>query len=179
MSIFVVPHNPAWSQAFESESHAISHALGGAAIVLHHIGSTAIPGILAKPIIDMLGEVDDLTVIDQQSATMQNLGYEVMGEFGIDGRRYFRKYDRGGHRTHHLHFFAIGSPHIERHIAFREYLRSNLRKAAEYSNLKARITSRGGVSRVEYMDAKASFVEETERMAIDWYRKMRAGSGIR
>jgi GrpB-like predicted nucleotidyltransferase (UPF0157 family) len=79
--------------------------------------------------------VDDLEALDERSARMGDLGYEVMGPFGIEGRRYFRKFDATGRRTHHLHVFSQGSPHIERHLAFRDYLRSNPLKAAAYSDL--------------------------------------------
>lgn len=170
MTIFVVPYSPDWVKAFEQEAKVICRALPDVPIVLHHIGSTAIPGILAKPIIDMLGVVDDLEALDQRSVGMGDLGYEVMGPFGIEGRRYFRRFDATGCRTHQLHAFSRGSPHIERHLAFRDYLRSNPLKAATYSDLKARITSGGIVSWDEYMDAKDSFIAETEKAALVWYR---------
>jgi GrpB-like predicted nucleotidyltransferase (UPF0157 family) len=66
---------------------------------IHHIGSTAIPGIYVKPVIDILLEVTDITAIDKKNAHMEKLDYEAMGEYGISGRRYFRKNDAGGHRT--------------------------------------------------------------------------------
>jgi Uncharacterized conserved protein len=170
MSVFVVQYNPDWAKAFEQEAKAIPHALFDLPIVLHHIGSTAIPGILAKPIIDILGVVDNVEALDRRSARMHDLGYEVMGPFGIEGRRYFRKFDTTGRRTHHLHVFSQGSPHIERHLAFRDYLRSNPQQAAAYSDLKARIVSGEAVSWDEYMDAKDPFVAETEKAALIWYR---------
>jgi GrpB-like predicted nucleotidyltransferase (UPF0157 family) len=179
MTPFVIPHDPAWLQDFEAEALIIHEALGEAAIVLHHIGSTAIAGILAKPIIDMLGVVEDIDALGQKSAVLRNLGYEAMGAFGIEGRLYFRKIDGTGRRTHHLHVYATGSPHIERHLAFRDYLRSNPRRAADYSDLKARITSGSGVSWEQYMDEKNPFIAETERHAIDWYRKQNLESANR
>ncbi|HOZ32301.1 MAG TPA: GrpB family protein [Tabrizicola sp.] len=179
MTLFVVPHDPEWPQDFESETLIIDEALGEAAIVLHHIGSTAISGILAKPIIDMLGVVQDIDAFGHKSAVLRGIGYEAMGAYGIEGRLYFRKLDAAGCRTHHLHVYETGSRHIERHLAFRDYLRSNPRKAAEYSGLKARITSGSEVSWQEYMDAKDPFITETERHAVDWYRKRNLESGDR
>lgn len=117
--LVVLPHDPAWAVAFEREAEAVRQALAGTRIALHHIGSTAIAGILAKPIIDLLGVVEVLPQMDRHTDQKQALGYEVMGAFGIEGRRYFRKFDRGGNRTHHLHVFGTGSPHVERHLAFR------------------------------------------------------------
>jgi GrpB-like predicted nucleotidyltransferase (UPF0157 family) len=175
MSTLVVPHDLAWAEAFAREAEAISRAFSDHDLVIHHIGSTAIPGILAKPIIDMLGVVQNLETMDRYSGKMQVLGYEVMGSLGIEGRRYFRKSDLDGRRTHHLHVFALGSPHVERHLAFREYLRSHSSKAAEYSDLKAQITSTGAVSRDVYRNAKEPFVVATERLAVDWYRQETKG----
>ena len=170
MGVFVVPHNPDWAKAFEQEAKAIRHALHDVPIILHHIGSTAIPGILAKPVIDILGVADKLGVLDQRSAGLVDLGYEIMGPYGIEGRRYFRKFDAIGRRTHHLHVFAQGSPHIERHLAFRDYLRNHPLQAAAYSELKARITSAKAVSGDEYIDAKTPFIGEAEEAALAWHR---------
>lgn len=172
MAPLVVPHDPAWAEAFSREADALRHALGERELDLHHIGSTAIPGILAKPIIDMLGVVEEIGIMDGCAETLRMLGYEVMGPHGIEGRRYFRKSNPDGRRTHHLHVFARGSVHVSRHLAFRDFLRSHPAKAAEYSDLKARIIASGHVARDEYIKAKAPFVQKTERLALDWYRDL-------
>ena len=88
---YVVPHNPEWKNGFRQEATAITEALSGLAIDLHHIGSTAIDGILAKPIIDLLGVVPDVNALDGKANAFEDLGYEIMGAYGIEGRRYFRK----------------------------------------------------------------------------------------
>ena len=174
MAGFVVPHDPTWKTAFEIEARSISTALGEGTIVLHHIGSTAIAGILAKPIIDLLGEVTDLDSLGMHSTALEALGYEVMGAYGIEGRRYFRKNDASGRRTHHLHVFANGSAHIERHLAFRDYLRSHSDVAADYSNLKASLTSGEAPSWESYMDGKDPFIAMVEKDAVRWYRQYRS-----
>jgi GrpB-like predicted nucleotidyltransferase (UPF0157 family) len=120
--IEVVPHNPRWRDAFATEAKQLAAALGENIVAIHHIGSTAIPTIYAKPIIDVLVEVRELAEVDAQSSAMQSLGYEVMGEFGIAGRRYFRKDNHEGIRTHHIHVFEVGSAQVIRHLAFRDYL---------------------------------------------------------
>ncbi len=120
----MVPHDPTWSSAFAAAAQEIRNALGQSLLELHHIGSTSIPGIFTKPVIDMLGVVADLAVVDQQTTQMQSLGYEVMGEFGISGRRYFRRDNTAGDRTQQLHAFQLGSPHIRRHLVFRDFLRT-------------------------------------------------------
>lgn len=165
---FVLPHDPAWATAFDTEALAIRASIDALSQV-HHIGSTSIPGILAKPIIDMLGVVVSLDGIDAQSRAFEILGYEVMGAFGIEGRRYFRKVSGSGVRTHHLHVFASGSPHIARHLAFRDYLRAHVEVAAEYSALKAKLTQDGSASWDGYIDGKDPFIKRVERDALLWY----------
>jgi GrpB-like predicted nucleotidyltransferase (UPF0157 family) len=104
--VVVVPHNPLWRDAFDVEAERVAAALGETVVAVHHIGSTAIPNIHAKPVIDLLIEVRDIADVDQRSAAMESIGYEVMGEFGIAGRRYFRKDNEEGIRTHQIHVFA-------------------------------------------------------------------------
>src|SRR5919112_517795 len=118
----VVPHNPRWRDAFEAEAKQVADALGENVVAVHHVGSTAIPDIYAKPVIDLLVEVRDINEVDGRSPSMESLGYEVMGEYGIRGRRYFRKDDRGGVRTHHVHTFEAGSAEAARHPALRDYI---------------------------------------------------------
>lgn len=170
MGFRIVPYDPAWKLAFEQEAAAVSAALMPTGIDLHHIGSTAIPGILAKPVIDLMGIVGDLAGLDLRNDGLVGLRYEVMGAFGIEGRRYFRKFGADGQRSHHLHIFEAGSPHIERHLAFRDYLRTHPVKAADYSGLKARLASDPAMRWEDYMDAKAPFIIATEQEALAWYR---------
>lgn len=143
-------------------------ALGAVATATHHIGSTAIPGILAKPIIDMLLEVGDLDLLERKTAKLEALGYESLGEFGIAGRRYFRKDDAQGVRTHQIHAFAAGSPHVTRHLAFRDYLRAFPEVAHDYSELKRRLleTCHGSVD--AYMEGKDPFIKVVEQAALRW-----------
>ncbi len=169
----VVPHDPAWARAFAAEAAAIEAAIEGVPIVLHHIGSTAIPGILAKPVIDLLGEAASLAALDAACGKLTALGYEALGANGIEGRRYFRKMGPDGERTHHLHVFERGSPHVERHLAFRDYLRAMPDVSRAYSDLKAALTRDPDTARGAYIEGKAPFVLETEKAALDWYRQQR------
>lgn len=171
----VVPYSPEWPEAFAAEAYAIAQALPDVTLTIRHIGSTAIPGILAKPIIDMLGEARSLKQIDSASRSLEALGYEAMGAFGIAGRRYFRKDHASGQRTHHLHVFEAESPHVERHIAFRDYLRAHPQIAKAYSDLKANLTGTQGNDPGAYVAGKAHFVSATEEAALAWYRR-RCGS---
>ena len=164
--IHVVNHDPAWPVAFEIEAERIAQAAGDAVVRVHHIGSTAIPRTKAKPIIDILLEVASLEALDQKTPMFEALGYEAMGEFGIPGRRYYRRDDPGGTRTHQVHAFEVGVPNVTRHIAFRDYMRAHPLVAEEYGALKERLANAHPNDLAAYMDGKDAFVKEHERRAL-------------
>jgi GrpB-like predicted nucleotidyltransferase (UPF0157 family) len=164
----VVPHDPAWRDSFDAEAKGIAAALGENLVAIHHIGSTAIPGIHAKPVVDLLVEVSDVAELDRQSPAMESLGYEAMGEYGIPGRRYFRKADREGTRTHHVHAFQAGSGEVRRHLAFRDYLIAHPADAQAYSELKRKLAAEHPQDIDAYMDGKDGFVREMDRRAAQW-----------
>jgi GrpB-like predicted nucleotidyltransferase (UPF0157 family) len=170
----VVPHDPRWRDAFEAEARHVAAALGETVVAVHHIGSTAVPNIYAKPIVDMLVEVRDIAEVDGRSSAMESLGYEVMGEYGIPGRRYFRKDNREGIRTHHIHAFEAGSAEAGRHLAFRDYMIAHPEDARRYSELKRRLAEENPQSPDGYMDGKDGFVKEMDRRAARW-RASQAG----
>ena len=119
---------------FSIESKMVAQALRSTVVAVHHIGSTAIPAIYAKPIIDLLVEVADIDDVDAHNPAMVALGYEALGEYGIPGRRYFRKGDEAGVRTHQVHTFEAGSPEVERHLAFRDFMLEHPVWARQYSS---------------------------------------------
>ncbi len=166
MLVEVVPYNPQWKKAFESESRQIAKVLATNLVVIHHIGSTAIPNIYAKPIIDLLIEVKDINLLIQQTPAMVALGYEAMGEYGLVGRRYFRKENSLGIRTHHVHIYEIYSPEIERHLAFRDYMIAHPEEAFQYSQLKQELAQKYPEDIEGYMDGKDEFVKRIEKKAI-------------
>lgn len=164
----VLPHDPLWANAFVGEAEAISAALQPIQITLHHIGSTAVPGLAAKPIIDILGAVDSLETLDAAVLPMTGLGYEIMGAFGIEGRRYFRKTRPDGVRTHHLHVYETGSGHIPRHLVFRDYLRAFPERAAAYGAVKTAIVRGDHLPGFTYAQAKAGIVAALKAEAAAW-----------
>ena len=170
MLVEVVPYNPQWKKAFEAESGQIAKALATNLVVIHHIGSTAIPHIYAKPIIDFLIEVKDINLVTEQTPAMAALGYEAMGEYGLVGRRYFRKENSLGIRTHHVHIYEIYSPEIERHLAFRDYMIAHPEEAEQYSQLKQELAQKYPEDIEGYMDGKYEFVKRIERKAIQWQK---------
>ena len=170
MQVRVDPHDPRWRDAFDVEAARIIRALGEPAVRVHHIGSTAIEGIPAKPVIDILVEVDDIQRMDRQAAAMETLGYESLGEFGIPGRRYFRKNDAIGIRSHQVHAFLADSPEAVRHLAFCAYMTAHAAEARVYGALKERLAALYPDTIEAYMDGKDAYVKECEQLALSWWK---------
>jgi GrpB-like predicted nucleotidyltransferase (UPF0157 family) len=164
----VVPHDPNWRNEFEIESARVAIALGDNITAIHHIGSTSIATIHAKPIIDILVEVCSIDLVDDRNPHMQALGYECMGEFGIPGRRFFRKDNASDIRTHHIHTFAANSAQIKRHLAFRDYLNAHPEAARAYSELKQQFAKQYPTDIDGYMDGKAAFIHAIDLKAAEW-----------
>jgi GrpB-like predicted nucleotidyltransferase (UPF0157 family) len=164
----VVPYDPKWQEQFDIESQLVAEALDETVVAVHHIGSTAISSIYAKPIIDLLVEVKDITQVDGRRLAIESLGYEMMGEYGIPGRRFFRKESAEGLRTHHVHAFKAGSEQVQRHLAFRDYLRAHPDDAQRYSDLKRRLAAEYPTNIEGYMDGKAEFIRDIDRKASPW-----------
>lgn len=134
-------------------------------VAIRHIGSTSIPLCDAKPIIDMVAAVTDLELLDELTPAMEALGYEAMGEFGIPGRRYFRKGSAFENRTHQVHAFRSGSPEIDRHLAFRDFLRAHPALVAECVALKRRLAAAHPTDVPAYTAAKSGFIQRIEDLA--------------
>lgn len=167
MSVQLASHDPQWAILFEAEKVRIGKALGEAGVELHHIGSTAIPGIVAKPVIDILCEAESLEQIDAKAGAMRDIGYTAHGEYGIPGRRYFKR--SGGELIPvHLHCFKGGSVEIERHLAFRDFLRAHPEEAAAYSDLKMSLAGNPALSRQEYQAGKEEFIRAALAKASRW-----------
>ena len=168
--IVVVDYDPLWPLLFRKEADAISRILGDNLVLIHHIGSTSVPFLAAKPIIDIMPVVKDLSGVDAVSEEFVKLGYEYLGEFGIKGRRYLRK--GGQERTHQIHIFQMeDDTNILRHLAFRDYLRSHRDVAMEYAALKKDLAARFPYDIDGYCDGKDAFVKRIENLALAEYSK--------
>jgi len=166
--IVLAEHDPAWAEAFTREAERIRPAFGRLLIQLHHIGSTAVPGLAAKPVIDMLAVVSDVHQLDRHTAAFDALGYEAMGEYGLPGRRYFRRNDSAGVRTHQVHAYAPGSADdIERHLAFKDFLRAHPDAARAYHDLKQRLIDECHDDMNCYSNGKTAFIRDIERRAAE------------
>lgn len=168
-NVELVPYTDKWQKLFATEAREIARALEEIVVAVNHIGSTSIPAIYAKPIIDILVEVEAIEAVDRRNANMAALGYEVMGEFGISGRRYFRKNDHAGHRTHHVHIFTAKSAEALRHLSFRDYLIAHPAEAQAYSELKKSLAEKYPQSMESYIQGKDDFIKEIDRKAALFY----------
>ncbi len=166
MQIRVVQYDPAWPTLFAQEAAAIRKTLPGIVHNIHHIGSTAVPELAAKPIIDILLEVSSLSILDKAESKITALGYEAMGEFGIPSRRYYRKGSLD--RTHQIHAFPFGDSNVLRHIAFRDYLSTHPEVLAEYADLKISLARKCMNDSNSYCDGKDLFVKHHESLALAW-----------
>lgn len=128
--IVVAPYNPDWPKTFEMEALKIKAALGGNCLAVHHVGSTSISGLLAKPVIDMIGVVK---FPEQAIPPLENLGFTYKGEYNIPMRFYF---DRSEGVQTNLHVYQEGHPEIELNLCFRDYLRNDPEAREEYASLK-------------------------------------------
>ena len=163
--ITVLNYDPEWPLKYERERKAIAEILDGNGISIYHIGSTSVPGLAAKPIIDMMAVVRSLEKVDDARGKFSELGYEYLGEFGIAGRRYFRK--GGDERTHQIHIFQADDwNNIGRHLAFRDYMRTHEKERAEYAEIKTALAQRFPYDIDGYCDGKDAFVREMEKRAL-------------
>lgn len=139
-------------------------ALGAGFVACHHIGSTAVPGLTAKPILDLIPVARDLDALDAARPAIEAMGYDWKGEFGLPGRRYCAL-TQDGTRLVHAHCYAQGSPEITRHLAFRDYLRANPEVRDAYAALKAHC-AQSSIDMDSYCDCKDSWIKTHEARAL-------------
>lgn len=165
-TIVVVPYDPNWPLQFEAAAAALRPVFGDNLIALHHIGSTSVPGLAAKPTLDLLGVVKSLALVTEKRSVFESLGYQARGAYGIEGREFFVK--GAPNPTHHLHVYEEGNVEILRHLAFRDYLRAHPDVAAEYAALKSKLAALYTLDPVSYQDGKNDWIRRVERQALDW-----------
>lgn len=166
----VLPYNKDWPRLYQLEVVSLRKVLGDEIVSVFHIGSTAIPGMYAKPTIDILLEVKSVSKLDDYNEVMIGIGYDPRGEYGIPGRRYFSKGESDNIRTHHVHAFQTGDIGLERHLAFRDYMIAHPDDAREYAQLKLNLARVFQWDIEGYCDGKDPFVSEMEEKALLWYR---------
>ena len=167
-TIIIEEYNPNWVLEYEKEAKQIADILRDELVRIHHIGSTSIPNLPAKPIIDILLEIKSLDNLETFQDSFEKIGYECLGEYGISSRYFFRK--GGENPTHHIHAYEQENTHeINRHLAVREFLKKNELWAEEHTKLKICLAKQFPHSIENYCEGKDRFVKELEKTALDWY----------
>jgi GrpB-like predicted nucleotidyltransferase (UPF0157 family) len=161
----LVPHDPRWPTLAEAEADRIRDAVLPIALETHHIGSTSIPGILAKPVLDLLGVAGTLADLELTRSVLERLGYVWRGEYGLPGRRFCTLDDQSGVRRVQLHGYASGDPSIRRQLAFRDYLRARADVARDYEFEKLRCAALHPDNSTDYSACKGEFIRSIEAEA--------------
>lgn len=164
MAIELVPYDPAWASDFESEAKRIADALGQVARRIDHVGSTSVPGLAAKPVIDIQVSVSSLEPVACYREPLERLGYT----YATVPFPYFHK-PAGWPHTHHIHVREAGGADERRTLAFRDWLRTHASDRDDYEALKRRVARNADPSTVEgryrYSEAKTEFIRAIERRA--------------
>lgn len=177
IKVELVQHHPRWAADAKVEAELLADVLGPCLITVHHVGSTAVPTIRAKPIVDLIPVVSDLVDLNARRGDIEELGYEWWGEYGLPGRRYCTKAEAvTGRRFIQLHCYEDGSPEITRHLAFRDYLRAHPQHAAAYDAMKSYCQIKHPDDSHAYSDCKATWIAKAETDALRWYEIHRHGS---
>jgi len=161
----VAPHDPAWPSAFEEAASALRQALGDGILGAENIGSTAVPGLPAKPVIDIMLVVEDFDAARPLVRRIEELGYWYCGENGIPRRHYFIREDESGDVTHHLHVLEDTSLEARKHRLFRDRLRASPADRDAYGELKLRLAAAHGQDRAAYQEGKTALIERILRDA--------------
>ena len=167
--VIIVDYDPNWPQMYEQEKARIQDAIGEYLIDIQHVGSTSIPGLSAKPIIDIMPIIRDIALIPHCVQPLESLDYAYFGENGIPGRYYFRKPAdiMSQPHTYHLHVLEKGHDQWAMMLLFREYMLLHPESAQQYDLLKRELATKFGFDRVGYTDAKESFVKSIIRAAVE------------
>jgi GrpB-like predicted nucleotidyltransferase (UPF0157 family) len=155
------PHHARWKRAAADEAYVLYDALRLEDLRLYHIGSSAVPGLRAKPVLDFLGSVESLAAYDAKAPALTALGYEHRGEYGIAGRRFSKLKDGNGRTFAHLHVFQHGDPQVARHLAFRDLLLKNPEAREAYETEKTRIAA-SGLTGNDYAGAKGGLIQKLD-----------------
>jgi GrpB-like predicted nucleotidyltransferase (UPF0157 family) len=168
-AIEVVDYDPAWPAQFAAERDAVARALGDLVFAIEHIGSTSVPGLAAKPIIDLMVGLRDLATARAAAvAPMQALGYVYLPEYEtwLTDELFFRK-GPPGPWTHHAHLMERTNPRWTRHLAFRDHLRARPDEAAAYAAEKRRLAAQHGDDFAAYRVGKSEFIAAAHARARD------------
>jgi len=158
--VVVADYDPRWPELYAQEVAGLRGAFGAFLVTLEHIGSTSVPGLAAKPIVDIQAVVRSVADAQNAAPALAALGWQ-QGIFALDPetRLYFKKYNAQGGRTHQLHVYAPDHPAASAHLLFRDYLRAHPEEASQYAALKRELAERFYTDRLAYNNAKTAYVE--------------------
>ncbi len=159
-NIVVVPYDPAWEQDFIDIQSELQACLDGLALRTEHVGSTAVKGLSAKPIIDIDVVIRDESLLEEVISALGKIGYRHEGDLGIPGREAFTYEGKEHLRTHHLYVCPLNSAELKRHLAFRDYLRSHPDAVREYSRIKESAARLYPHDIDRYLSYKAPFIQK-------------------
>jgi GrpB-like predicted nucleotidyltransferase (UPF0157 family) len=168
----VVEYDPRWPALFAAERQRILDHCGALALALEHVGGTSIPGLCAKPVLDIAAGRPRDASLESCVGTLERAGYEHRGERGVPGRQFFR---RGKPRAYHVHLVEEGGALWREYLAFRDYLRAHAEAARRFADLKRNLAARFPRDREAYMNAKSPHVQEILRLAGQIAPKLHGG----
>jgi GrpB-like predicted nucleotidyltransferase (UPF0157 family) len=166
-AVRIVDYDPAWPELAAAEMARVEAALGELAVRTEHVGSTAVPGMAAKPIVDLQVAVAEIRPTDPYAGPLEGLGYLFAPDPDSPDFHFFGK-PAARPRTFHLHVCAAGSDDERRHLALRDYLRAHPDEARRYAERKRELVADRLGDRLAYIAGKADYVAALERRALDW-----------
>jgi GrpB-like predicted nucleotidyltransferase (UPF0157 family) len=169
-TVMIAQYDPTWPERFLTQARAFREALGGTAQRIDHIGSTAIPGLAAKPIIDIQISVAAFEPLDAYRVPLEDLGYIFRAANPERTKRYFR--EAPTQRRTHIHVRRAGSWAEQFALLFRDYMRRHADDAQRYAALKYQLAAQYGADRAGYTDAKDPFIWEIMKKADRWSQDM-------
>ncbi len=166
--VIIEDYNPRWPEMYAQEKARIEASIGAYLIDIQHVGSTSIPGLSAKPIIDIMAVIRSVSLVEECVKPLEALDYLYQGELGIPGRHYFRKPVDISHtaRAFHLHMVEKGHEQWAMYQLFREYMLLHPELVQQYDTLKRELAAKHGSDRAAYTAAKAPFIESVIRAAV-------------
>jgi GrpB-like predicted nucleotidyltransferase (UPF0157 family) len=167
IAVELQPYDPAWAENARDESARLAGALGSLLLTVHHVGSTAIPDIRAKPILDLIPVFATVEALDEARGQIESMGYAWWGEYGLPGRRYCTYDDPvTGRRKVQLHAYVVGSAEITRHVVFRDFLLARPEIARAYDAEKERCRKLHPLDSHAYSDCKCEWIQRIQEEAL-------------
>ena len=172
---FFEPYNPKWIVEFNELKEKLSNVFGNIALSIEHVGSTSIPGMLSKPIIDVLITVSNLGELEDEKKKMTEMGYEWGENYIAPETLIFFKEGPNGEKTENIHVVVEGTPKAIQFITTRDYLKMHPDRARAYGDLKTKLKEEYPDDYPAYRNGKKKFLEETERLTKEWLANKKVG----